>query len=461
MTAQLGNDSASSRSLDFQKGEVAKRDWIAASPAYLVQTGRPRVYEIGGVDALDDSTAGLDVEWLADIVEYQSPLTMRTCRPGIFALRPGAIVSESGAKACLDVTFPDRLESGSGDGGMEAIEAELVSTLASLDMERTVFHLSAGLDSSLLVLLAHRLHGAKSVRAVTFRGGGSGGDAEADIVERMCGELHIDLHVLDFKEVDLWSAAERMIAVLKMPAGHPSTLARFLLDEWAVGKGASAVVSGRGADEVFGGYDWHLAHVRHGQHQARIRATEPSVVRALFPGWHGESDRAYKSFFFGSYSLDRRLQYDLATLGADWQFIEAQIARDLNIETIAPFARPDVARAAYQLPYKMKIQGSRQKVAMRDHFSDLYPAILLAQPKRGLTFDIGAFLGRHSSDEILARIGGDWLDAFGGQLELPVLENMLSSTLDGSKPFGWQIWNLYLASLIENSVPGLSEEGVR
>ena len=96
---------------------------------------------------------------------------------------------------------------------------------------RSVFHLSSGLNSSLLLLLARQIHGPANLRAVTFQARGRGASDELEVVRRLADELGISLTILDFRNIDIWSSAKRMMAAYRVPVGHPSALARYLLDE--------------------------------------------------------------------------------------------------------------------------------------------------------------------------------------------------------------------------------------
>ncbi len=435
------------------RATIAKRGLFETEPKFLRGVSGERDWV--NVDAAELSRArGLDMQWLADIVQYQTPLTLRTCRPDIINLRPGMHVSNDSSSDFPVANFPEVSSNAALEHqDMAAIDKALRAAIALLRPADTVFHLSAGMDSSLLVLLACEIHGADNIRAITFRARGASSDIEASIVEDFCKQRGIDLIVLDLSRVDIWSVAPPMIAALGMPAGHPSTLLRFIMDKHIANTGATTVVSGRGADEVFAGYRWHLPDFKKAQHQDRIRATAPAMVKALFPKWAGESDAAYAKFFSGNDSLDRRLCYDIATLGADWKFIETQIGDALGLETVAPFADANIAQIAFHLPETLKISGMSQKVGLRQYYAALYPAVFLEQPKRGLSFDIGTYLQDFTLEEILYHIGADWIESLGPHINSAVLSDMVKTTLTGESNFGWQIWNVYLASLLSNSYP--------
>ena len=168
-------------------------------------------------------------------------------------------------------------------------------------------------------------------------------------------------------------------------------------------------MTGRGADELFGGYPWHLPEFAGGAHHDRVRATPADVMGALFPALAARRRAELRRLLCHSHSVERRLQYDLATLGGDWCFIDAQLSRHLGVEKMAPFCDLELQIAACGLPAQAKITNGEQKIVLRQLFKDTYPAYLLDQPKRGLSFDISAYLRQYTAAEILQLLNVEWL----------------------------------------------------
>jgi asparagine synthetase B (glutamine-hydrolysing) len=433
---------------------IVYRSFFSQQPLFLEHVAARARVRLRGLDSFESGTNEIDIEWLADYVAYQVPLTLRTCRPGLICVRPGMCVEIERRSGNVDFKFPDLASpvgrfpsSGSAEG---AIRRKLVEQVARCDPSQSAFHLSAGLDSSLLLLLAKQIHGGAKLRAVTFQARGRGASDELEIVRLLADELGVPLTILDFRDIDIWSCAKRMMAAYKVPVAHPSALARYLLDEAVAATRPEAIVTGRGADELFAGYPWHLPEFAGRAHHDRVRATPPELMRALFPRWQRDAETNYNNFFAGSYGLERRLQYDLATLGGDWSFIDAQLSRRLRVKMIAPFCDAELQTAAGSLPPQAKIVNGEHKVILRQLFGDVYPAYLLDQPKRGLSFDISAYLREYTVTEILRRLNLDWLDCTAVGLSRPILRKMVDDTLAGTANYGWQVWSIYLAGLAGN-----------
>jgi hypothetical protein len=440
---------------------IVVRSFFSQQPLFLERLAATNSFRLRGFSAIETRASDIDIEWLADYVAYQVPLTLRTCHPALNCIRPGMRLEIDRRSGDVEFEFPEpelpadrfRLESAES-----IIRRELNEHIARCDPLQSVFHLSGGLDSSLLILLAKQIHGSAKLRAATFQARGRGATEELDVVRRLADDLEISLTILDFRDIDIWSAAKRMMAAYRVPVGHPSALARYLMDEAIAATRPAAIVTGRGADELFGGYPWHLPEFAGGAHHDRVRATPADVMGSLFPHWRRDAERNYDDFFASSYSVERRLQYDLATLGGDWCFIDAQLSRHLGVKAIAPFCDLELQTAAYGLPAQAKIANGEQKVVLRHLFKDIYPVYLLDQPKRGLSFDISAYLRQYTAAEILQLLNVEWLHCAVGGLRLPALRTILEDTLAGTANYGWQIWSIYLAALTGGGNDGRNRE---
>lgn len=432
---------------------IVVRSFFSQQPLFLERLAGPTRFRLRGLTAIETCVTEIDVEWLADYVAYQVPLTLRTCHEGLSCIRPGMCLEIDRRSGAVGFKFPNLARP--ADSPPSSVNAErvirqrLIENIRRCDPLRSIFHLSSGLDSSLLLLLAKQIHGSAKLRAATFQARGRGASDELKVARRLADELGIALTILDFRNIDIWSSAKRMMDAYRVPVGHPSAVARFLMDEAIAATESEAIVTGRGADELFGGYAWHLPEFTGGAHHDRLRATPPDVMRSLFPRWRFDAERNYNEFFANSYSVERRLQYDLATLGGDWCFIDARLSRYFGVKAVAPFCDRELQIAAYGLPERAKIWDSEQKVVLRQLFKDVYPDYLLDQPKRGLSFDISAYLRQYTAVEILQHLDIEWLDSAVAGLSLPSLRKMLEDTLAGRANYGWQIWSFYLAALAD------------
>ena len=139
----------------------------------------------------------------------------------------------------------------------EAVAAHLVA-----DVPVASF-LSGGLDSSIITALAHRHDPGIEAYTIAFRRGGSALEAmpdDARYARMMAAHLGIRLHEIEIAP-DMVELLPRMVDILDEPIGDPAAINTLLMCEAAREAGVKVLLSGMGADELFGGYRKHLACV--------------------------------------------------------------------------------------------------------------------------------------------------------------------------------------------------------
>src|SRR3989454_3456867 len=135
---------------------------------------------------------------------------------------------------------------------LRAVERELMS-----DVPVGVFT-SGGLDSSLLAAAAARVKAGEQIHtyAVRFVEPGYDESPHAAAVTRHIPTIH---HVVTADDAALERALHVVTAALGEPVGDPALLPTYLLAE-AAREHVKVVLSGEGADELFGGYPTYLGH---------------------------------------------------------------------------------------------------------------------------------------------------------------------------------------------------------
>ena len=163
------------------------------------------------------------LSYFYDYVKYQAPLTNTTLKDHVFCLRSGECLHLDFQNQTIFTSFvePDITEANK----VREIEirARFESLISQAESPKTAFHLSAGLDSSLLVLLAKRLWKDQPLCASTCKTLGRGTAQEMEFVERLCEDHDIDLQVFDLSEIDLFEAGKTstMARVIRLPI-HPT-----------------------------------------------------------------------------------------------------------------------------------------------------------------------------------------------------------------------------------------------
>ncbi|HEY9375775.1 MAG TPA: asparagine synthase (glutamine-hydrolyzing), partial [Jiangellaceae bacterium] len=300
--------------------------------------------------------------------------------------------------------------------------------------------LSGGLDSSLITAMAANRDPSIEAYTITFRPEDQRLEAMPDdavYARKMAAHLGIRLHEIEISP-NVVDMLPRVVDVLDEPIGDPAAINTVLMCQAARDIGVKVLLSGMGADELFGGYRKHLACVLGAKYQTlpqslRSHVVAPSVKRLpVAAGGRGlRYSRWAKRFlsfaelpeeaaFRRSYTLydpdelEALLDPELAphvqnvvaahrSLYADGQLtdhVNRMCLTDsrlflpgLNLaytdrssmaastEVRVPFVDPYVFRAAFSFSGDRKIRGRTQKVPLREAAEDWVPRDVVDRPK--------------------------------------------------------------------------------
>jgi asparagine synthase (glutamine-hydrolysing) len=319
--------------------------------------------------------------------------------------------------------------------------------------------LSGGIDSSLVVALARRLHSAPvHTYSVSF------GDEYANelpfssLVAVHCGTEH---RIVELSPAAVLHHLDDSVGLLGDPIGDPLTVPNALLFREAAGQ-VGVVLNGEGGDPCFGG-----------------PKNLPMVLSELYPGPDGDSSReaAYLRAHLKCYDdlpdmladavrdalAAGPLADDLAPLLRDPSrpdFVARLQAMNIRLKGghhILPkidalsfpfgvFARSpifdrSVVELSLTIPARLKLNGSVEKYLLKRAVADLLPREIIDRPKSGMLVPVeGWFRG-----PLLPAARERVLDGLKphGLFHREYLERLLSGRLGGLRPrHGAKIWLL-------------------
>ena len=427
---------------------VLARDRVGILPLFYARSGGRLLFasEIKAILAVAPQRAALDVHALAQIFTFWATVGSRTAFEGIKSLPPGhLLIVEDGTERLeryWDWTFPAR-----GGGANLSLEAtaEALRTLLSdavrLQLRSDVpvgAYLSGGLDSSGIAALARQTAGELQTFSITFD------DTEYDegrFQRRMVEHLGVKHAALRCTARDIGDAFPDLIWHTESPILRTAPVPLMLLARQVHEAGFKVVLTGEGADEVFGGYDlfkegkirrfwarhpgseWRAAlFSRLYPYLGRSPVTSRSFSRLFFGQRLEELDNPFYAhltrwrttrgiFRFLSPELRAQLQAvspeeDLkAQLPADFTAWD-DLARDQYIEVKTLLEgyllssqgdRPALAHAVEgRVPYldhrvvelvnglspRLKLRGLREKVLLKAALTDVLPAPIVSRPKQ-------------------------------------------------------------------------------
>jgi asparagine synthase (glutamine-hydrolysing) len=307
---------------------------------------------------------------------------------------------------------------------LRAVRRELMS-----DVPLGVFT-SGGLDSSLLVAAAARSIPGERIHtyAVRFTEPGYDESAYAEAVTHDIATVH---HVVTADDESLARALEVVSAALAEPLGDPAVLPTWLLAD-AAREHVKVILSGEGADELFGGYPTYLGH-KYAERWQRV----PRPFRSLV-GW--AADRWPSST--GKMTLEYMLKQFLAASERPWaerhltwlgalaieDGVLGELARKLHgfphddplnlvmwldyltylpddllvkvdratmlasVEARAPFLDRELMELVLPVPSRHKVRGLTTKAILKEAARGLVPDRVIDRRKRGLSVPVARWL---------------------------------------------------------------------
>ncbi|HUK20695.1 MAG TPA: asparagine synthase (glutamine-hydrolyzing) [Gemmatimonadales bacterium] len=321
---------------------------------------------------------------------------------------------------------------------LRAIERELMS-----DVPVGVFT-SGGLDSSLLAAAASRVMAEEKIHtyAVKFPDPSYDESPSAAAVTKHIRTIH---HVVTATDAELERALGVVSNTLAEPVGDPALLPTFLLAE-AAREHVKVVLSGEGADELFGGYPTYLGHKAAGYY-ARLPAPVRHLMNRLVDAVPVSNEKVTFEFmlkqfvataaappvqrhlrWFGALGPTERITHAIEQLLARFpagdrlnQFLWLDFITYLpdnlltkvdrgtmlaSIEARAPYLDRELLELVLPAPSALKVRGTTGKAILREAARGLVPEYVIGRRKRGLSVPVARWLNTSLAplvDRVLAR----------------------------------------------------------
>jgi asparagine synthase (glutamine-hydrolysing) len=379
----------------------------------------------------------------------------------------------------------------------EVIEDSVNSHLVA-DVPVSSF-LSGGLDSSIVTVLAKQSNPQIDAYTITFRPEDQRLEAmpdDARYARKLAVRHGIDLHEIELQP-DVVALLPKMVAILDEPIGDPAAINTLLMSEGARAAGVKVILSGTGADELFGGYRKHIACVLAGQYRRLPGFVHRSANNVIerFPVTAGGRGLRYarwakrfatfaelpeEAAFRRSYSLYAPGEL-AALLSPDLQrdvddvfeqhlqiyednLLEDQVNRmcladtrmflpGLNLaytdrasmaastEIRVPFVDPEVFRAAFSRAGKEKVSNRAGKIALKRAAVAWLPKEIVYRPKASFSAPLRAWVTRDLRELIDdSLLGGELVGT--GFLNKPAVSALIEEHRSAREDRSKQIWQL-------------------
>ncbi len=270
---------------DSRKEELLLfRDRVGIKPVYYSQIG-PRLYfcsEIKGLLQVAEVARELDQVALANYLDLQYVPAPRTLFKGIRKLPPGHYLSWKKGKTSI-TQFWDATSRPNLAGGITELSEKLYSVLQDSVRRQLVsdvpvgLFLSGGLDSSAILACAAQVHSGKlkayNIAYPQRHGRMEQSADDAFYAAMVADKFGAELHQITV-EPDVVNLLPKVAYYLDDPVGDPHTVSTYLICT-AARPEVTVLLSGQGADELFGGYRVHMIH-----RLARLMSIVPERLRS-------------------------------------------------------------------------------------------------------------------------------------------------------------------------------------
>lgn len=394
----------------------------------------------------------------------------RTITRGIHRLLPGhrLVVDLSGACSMRVERWVDETEAlrvprtyAGAVREVRRLVSESVASRMLSDVPLGVF-LSGGLDSSAIAAAAGQHSSRVETFSVGFQDAALDESVHARAVATALGTRH---HHFDFDLEACLSVFDEAISALDEPVGDPACLPVHLLSREA-SKSVKVVLTGEGADELFGGYAYYpdpsLEGHRTPRRMQRLRralGARPHRVASPSPEGFFRSDHTTPSGFpmlttraerealvpaaqadedtWSAGLMERLVGIESALERAQVADLHSWLPDDLlvkldrmtmasSLEGRAPYLEPRLARLALALPAPWKGGADRRKRVLRDAVAPWLPVEITDRRKQGFVLPMQEWLMGPLRDRLLDGLQGGSEDG----LDLALARRLVLEDLD-------------------------------
>ena len=400
---------------DINNSFILARDRFGQKPLFYSRTRDGELIfasEIKGILSTGLVSKEIRYDALTDYLENLYIAPNKTIYRHIHSLPPGHYLEFKNKQIFIKKYFELPItENISENDAIEIFKSSLESAVKShlnADVEVGAF-LSGGVDSSTIVALASKYH--NKLKTFSFDMGGE--KSELFYAQQISKKYSTEHYIESINEKELPDLILKMSKVFDEPFGDSSAIPTYLISKLA-SKHVKVVLSGDGADELLGGYEWwysHLAKFNLKDFWAKgIGKNEINLFLKKFialtryrsylnahinkPGFFSKQSIAkiinnnpkhlIESNFVIENSPNDVLKRDLTYYMPGDILVKIDRASMANsLEIRSPFLDDNFASFCISLPFDLKLQHQESKMILRKAYSSLLTSKINNRSKQG------------------------------------------------------------------------------
>lgn len=329
---------------------------------------------------------------------------------------------------------------------------EAVRKRCDMDVEYGAF-LSGGIDSSLIATLSSKYAGIRlKTFTLAYEDSISGKDEDERFAAEVARNIGAERFVYRLGHAEAWNSMRDILGAFDEP--FSATVSPYFLCG-LVSKHVKAVLSGDGADELFGSY---LTHRRSAQMDDGVLANEEnSRWRASLSVFSDEELSVLfgkkvcgvpyaKAHNHAATQLHQTLESEFLTQLPDQVLKYAdRLSMAHGVEVRSPFLDKRFIELAGHIPSALKIRGGEVKYILKKTALRHLPPELVFRPKEGFVLPVWRWMDTHWRDRVKENLlESDMVEMYG--FSRPFMEKIVAEWAAGA-PHHPKIWSLLMLSL--------------
>ena len=380
---------------DMREGKLyIARDRFGIKPMYYISNSEILAFssELKSFNYLDNFHFQLEENQLNEYLIFRNNLE-GTLFKDIHSLKPGHYLTFTHSAGLIkhryfdvnqytretenDMSF-DSVEKHLGNMLSKSVKSQLMSDV------KLGCQLSGGIDSSLVTWFAKQNSNRGQFESVSIVFGDPRYNEEK-YIDQVAEQLNISAHKFPLEASYYLDHIEKATWHFEAPVNHPNTIGIYLLSQRAK-EYVTVLLSGEGADEVFGGYKWYYNIMypftsRRFLSEIKNNYAAPlSLIKYLDPVYRTISATAYMKIdlakqlyndfdnekaFYGREHLykslngsrfDRQVKYEMQTYLPDLLIRQDKMSMAHSIENRVPFLDNEVVEKSFNIPEKYLLQ---------------------------------------------------------------------------------------------------------
>ncbi len=395
--------------VDMREGKLfIARDRFGIKPIYFVKNKNYLAFssELKSFKYIDNFSFRLDESQLDEYLLFRNNLH-GTLFKDIQILEPGNYLTYSHygkfeLTQYFNINDYTRLNCKSIDYQTheEVLESEFNRSVISQLMSDVKLgcQLSGGVDSSLVTYYANNNTQKSRFESVSIIFNDPR-FSEGKYIDQVSEQLNIDSHKFLLESSYYYNHLEKATWHFEAPINHPNTIGIYLLSQKAR-EYVTVLLSGEGADEVFGGYRWYydvcypylsrriLAEIKNNFSHPRqllaymspvkraIMATaymSPSMALSLVPAFNPERATKRREYLYSNLVgsvFDKQVKYEMQTYLPDLLIRQDKMSMAHSIENRVPFLDNELVAKSFSIPERYLLLNKRP-------FGDTIPKYIL------------------------------------------------------------------------------------